>query len=254
MSRLWTNDEELAKKDDDLTDPRLARHNHGHGHGHGHGHQWQGAGRVPRRRSIARFAAYAVVAFLIIFGLTKALGGSSSSSSGAHFGLDRTRPNRFSHDGLPGYEAADRPPDEGTSTIGGEKGSSSSSGGGGSSGTGSSNGQSEPAKTYGGPLKLPALGQSLHAIGSTGGKQAKNRNVLFAAGSLRSAATLLPFACQMAFEHRNYVHFVLMGRSEISLLELLKINGIDTSCPLILHGAVHSHTFHDPFFFLGGSW
>lgn len=218
MSRLWTNDEELAKKDDDLTDPRLARHNHGHGHGH----QWQGAGRIARRRSVARFAAYAVIAFMLILGLTKILSGGSNSSPQPE--LDRPRPGRYNLEGIPTYGSESRPPPppDDSASRGGEKGS-----------------QVEPAKTYSGPLKLPALGQSLHAIGSTGGKSAKNRNVLFAAGSLKSAATLLPFACQMAFEHLNYVHFVLLGRSEISLLDLLKINGIDTSCPLILHGAVY---------------
>lgn len=215
MSRLWTNDEELAKKDDDLTDPRLARQNHGHGHGH----QWQGAGRVPRRRSVARFAVYALIAFLLIIVLTKALGGGGG---GAPSRIGRPSSGRYHPDRIPDeYDSADKPPVPDSGAIPGEKGS-----------------PVEPARTYSGSVKLPSLGQSLHAIGSTGGKQAKNRNVLFAAGSLKSAATLLPFACQMAFEHLNYVHFVLMGRSEISLLDLLKINGIETTCPLILHGAV----------------
>lgn len=207
-SRLWANDEELAKKDDDLTDPRLLRQ----------GLQWQTAGRIPRRRPIARFAAYAVVAFLLIVGFAKLFSGRADSS------LDRPYVDRHLSNEIPTHDTSKGP------TVPDDKV------GGGDSGRGAS---LEPAKTYSGPLKLPALGQSLHAIGSTGGKQPKNRNVLFAAGSLKSATTLLPFACKMAFEHVNYVHFALLGRSEISLLELLKINGIDNSCPLILHGAIH---------------
>lgn len=208
MSRLWGNDEELAKKDDDLTDPRILRQGH---------HQWQSAGRIPRRTTIARFAAYALVAFLLIVGLTKLFSSQSSSAP------DRSLTDRYSSSDIPSHDAPKRPqvPDD-------RSGGSDNKGG----------GPLEPAKTYSGPLKLPQLGQSLHAIGGTGGKQPKNRNVLFAAASLKSAATLLPFACQMAFEHMNYVHFTLMGRSEISLLDLLKINGIDNSCPLIIHGRV----------------
>lgn len=229
MSRLWTNDEELAKKNDDLTDPRLARRNHSQGQ------QWQSAGRVPRRSSIARFAIYALIAFLLVIGLTKLLGGSSASGGGGGSSrINRPNSDPYSLDGIPTHGSgldnkpppapAPAPPSADSGTIGG--------GGGGSDGKG---GQAETARTYSGPLKLPSLGQSLHAIGSLGGKQPKNRNVLFTAGSLRSAATLLPFACQMAYEHLNYVHFVLMGRSEISLLDLLKINGIEDSCPLYIH-------------------
>jgi hypothetical protein len=210
-SRLWANDEELAKKDDDLTDPRLLRH----------GNQWQTAGRIPRPRPIARFAAYAVIAFLLILGFSKLFSGRADPS------LQRPYVDQHLAIEIPAHDGSKEPTTPDSRVRG-------------SDGRGA---LPEPAKTYSGPLKLPALGQSLHAIGSTGGKQSKNRNVLFAAASLKSATTLLPFACKMAYEHVNYVHFALLGRSEISLLELIKINGIDNSCPLILHGAIHEPHF-----------
>lgn len=65
-----------------------------------------------------------------------------------------------------------------------------------------------------------------------------NKNVLFAAASLRSAAVLLPMACQMAAELRSYVHFALAGGSDIGLEELRAINGLDDSCQVIFHGMV----------------
>lgn len=64
-----------------------------------------------------------------------------------------------------------------------------------------------------------------------------NKNVLFAASSLKSAAALLPIACQMGTELRSYVHFALMSRSEIGLNELRAVNGVDDSCHIIFHGS-----------------
>ena len=97
-------------------------------------------------------------------------------------------------------------------------------------------------RTYNGPVKFLELASSLHAISPTKGSSAVNKNVLFAAASLRSAATLLPIACQMGGELKNYVHFALMSRSGIDLAELQKLNGIDGSCHLIFHGTVpHTH-------------
>ena len=107
------------------------------------------------------------------------------------------------------------------------------------SGSGASSSSSE--RTYNGPVKFLELASSLHAISPTKGSSAVNKNVLFAAASLRSAATLLPIACQMGGELKNYVHFALMSRSGIDLAELQKLNGIDGSCHLIFHGTV-AHT------------
>ncbi|KAK7757699.1 hypothetical protein SLS62_000077 [Diatrype stigma] len=110
-----------------------------------------------------------------------------------------------------------------------------------------SSSQSSPAsggvseRAYNGPVKFLELASSLHAIAPTKGSNAVNKNVLFAASSLRSAAALLPVACQMGTELKNYVHFALMSRSDIDLAELQKLNGIDDSCHLIFHDARTEH-------------
>lgn len=93
---------------------------------------------------------------------------------------------------------------------------------------------------YNGPVIFPNLAVSLQAIYSTRGSYAKNKNVLFAASSLKSAAKLLPLACEMGAELRSYVHFALMSKSEILVDELLSVNGIDDSCKIIFHGKVQS--------------
>ncbi|KAM5348181.1 hypothetical protein ACJ41O_008005 [Fusarium nematophilum] len=92
-------------------------------------------------------------------------------------------------------------------------------------------------KIYTGPLKFPELAKTLRNIQATGGSYERNKNILFAASSLRSASTLLPMACQMSAQEQNFVHFALSSRHEISLKELLQINGIDESCKLIVHDA-----------------
>lgn len=210
-SRLWADDLELAKKDDDLHAPRHSRKG-------SHSH-WQAA-RMPRRRIIARFAAYVFIALLIVVGCIQLVGSGDSA-------VDRSYANRYKSDDGPKYEplrSARRPPVPDTRPDG-RKGA-----------------LVELVRTYSGPIKLPELGESLRGIAKTGGKQAINRNVLFAAASLQSAATLLPLACKMADGRHNYVHFAFMGRSDISLAELLKINGIEASCPLIGHDARPDHS------------
>lgn len=94
-----------------------------------------------------------------------------------------------------------------------------------------------PERVYNGPVRFLELAQTLHAISGTRGNMVINRNVLFAASSLKSAATLLPIACQMGGELRNYVHFTLMSRSDITIRDLRKVNGIDDSCQIIFHDA-----------------
>lgn len=102
--------------------------------------------------------------------------------------------------------------------------------------------QEEPANDpssggdYNAPVKFPNLATSLHGIQSTRGTSPMNKNVLFAASNLKSAAMLLPVACQMGMELRSYIHFALMSRSEIDIEEVQKINGIDDTCHVIFHG------------------
>ncbi|RSL50461.1 hypothetical protein CEP54_011922 [Fusarium duplospermum] len=96
-------------------------------------------------------------------------------------------------------------------------------------------------KAYNGPLRFPELAKTLRNIQGTGGSYERNRNVLFAASSLKSVSTLLPMACQMSAQDQNHVHFAIAGRSEVPLKELLQINGIDDSCKLFLHDARTDH-------------
>ncbi|KAK6434196.1 hypothetical protein LTR95_009625 [Oleoguttula sp. CCFEE 5521] len=91
---------------------------------------------------------------------------------------------------------------------------------------------------YNGPIKFFRLATSLHAISRTMGMRAVNRNVLFAAASLRSVANLMPMACEMARWDRNYVHLALMGRETMSLDEVLEINGVSKEgCQVTFHDA-----------------
>lgn len=207
LSQLWRDDEEMAKKDDDLGLPKHSKHARG---------RWQPS-RAPRRRWVMRLVAYAVVAGLIVFVLFRIVG--SGHSSIERLGNDRYVPDILGYEPPKGQR---RPPSEPE-----VKQAPTSTGADKSVGQG---------KHYNGPVKYLELAVSLRSISATGGSSLKNRNVLFAAASVRSAATLLPMACEMAFARESYVHFAFMGRSDVSLKELLKINGIDKTCPLLLHG------------------
>ncbi|KAL2264322.1 hypothetical protein VTK26DRAFT_7288 [Humicola hyalothermophila] len=96
---------------------------------------------------------------------------------------------------------------------------------------------SAPTSKYNGPIKFPKLASTLRAISSTGGSSPSNSNVLFAAASLKSVGLLLPMACRMGAEQRNYVHFALTGGTEVDIEELRVVNGIDDSCQVIFHDA-----------------
>jgi len=91
---------------------------------------------------------------------------------------------------------------------------------------------------YAGPVKFYRLAKTIQAIARTMGHRKDNRNVLFAASNLRSAANLLPMACEMARIDKNFVHFTLMGREAMPLEDVLEINGIarDT-CDIFFHDA-----------------
>ncbi|KAH6659361.1 hypothetical protein BKA67DRAFT_652593 [Truncatella angustata] len=99
----------------------------------------------------------------------------------------------------------------------------------------------ENTATYNGPPKFLDLAASLHAIAGTRGGMLLNKNILFTASSLKSATILLPIACQMGRESRNYVHFALMSRSPINMEELQSINGVDETCQIIFHNARTEH-------------
>lgn len=91
---------------------------------------------------------------------------------------------------------------------------------------------------YNGVVRFYNLAENLHKISRTGGSLPHNRNVLFAASSLKSMSNLIPMACEMAKVDKNYAHLALFGRSTIPMDELLEINGVDVStCDVFWHDA-----------------
>ncbi|KAI9801739.1 MAG: hypothetical protein M1825_003111 [Sarcosagium campestre] len=93
----------------------------------------------------------------------------------------------------------------------------------------------EPKHDYSGPIKFHKLASSLHAITRTAGWRKSNRNVLFVASNLKSAAIMIPMACEMGRWRRNYVHFAFVGRDEMSLPDILDLNGVGSHCEISWH-------------------
>ena len=89
---------------------------------------------------------------------------------------------------------------------------------------------------YDGPIRFYKLAASLHAISNLRGQSAINKNVLYAAASLRSASELIPMACEMGKWNRNNVHFALMGRDDLDMEEIKVLNGVDEECSVHWHG------------------
>ncbi|KAF2488226.1 hypothetical protein BDY17DRAFT_243895 [Neohortaea acidophila] len=91
---------------------------------------------------------------------------------------------------------------------------------------------------FDGKIRFYRLASSLHDIARTKGMLSVNRNVLFAASSLKSVANLMPLACKMGKWKRNYVHFAVMGRDTLSMERILDINGADAAeCRIAFHDA-----------------
>ena len=89
-----------------------------------------------------------------------------------------------------------------------------------------------------GPIKFYKLAASLHAVARLGGQKEDNKNVLFAASSLNSVSELLPLACEMARWERNDVHLALMGRDDMDIQEIQKLNGAaEEDCNVNWHDA-----------------
>ena len=92
------------------------------------------------------------------------------------------------------------------------------------------------------PIRFYNLATSLYLIADTWGHRLENKNVLFAASSLKSASVMIPLACEMARWERNYVHFVLMGREDLSIEGIKEVNGVTDGCDIYWHGtAEYSH-------------
>ncbi|KAI1423297.1 hypothetical protein F5Y12DRAFT_786133 [Xylaria sp. FL1777] len=205
MRSFFMSDEELGKKDDDHKPVNSA--------GQRRSPSWQPA-RGPPRRSLRRMGLVFVVAlFVYLFVHNIPVLGPD----------DRMRRPEYPHSAgrlpprpdSPPPDGVMHPPDPAAQVLA----------------------PNTLVKNFNGPIKFLNLAVSLQAIANTRGSQVNNRNVLFAAASLKSAATLLPMACQMAVGSKSYVHFALLGRSTISMEQLWEINGIDKTCNVIFHDA-----------------
>lgn len=84
-----------------------------------------------------------------------------------------------------------------------------------------------------GPIKYYNLAASFAA---ERGSTHDNRNVLFVASNLKSAASLLPLACDMSKQNKNRVHFMLTGRDDMAIQDMEMINGItEADCSIRWH-------------------
>ncbi|KAI0199249.1 hypothetical protein F4808DRAFT_462031 [Astrocystis sublimbata] len=206
MRNLFLSDEELGKKDDDhpVKSPRRPS-------------SWQPT-RAPPRRSLRRIAlAFALAVLVYLFVHNIPVLGPNDRMRRPSYNPSRRQPPSRPNSQSPGD--ARHPPDPATQFQ-------------------TQDVAVDAAKRdYGGPIRYQNLAVSLQAISNTRGSEAFNRNILFAAASLKSAATLLPMACQMALELKSNVHFALLGRSSIDIDHLWDINGIHKTCAVISHDA-----------------
>jgi hypothetical protein len=86
---------------------------------------------------------------------------------------------------------------------------------------------------YEGPIKYYHLASS---FGSGLGPVHDNRNVLFVVSNLKSAASLLPLACDMSKQNKNRVHLMLTGRDTMAIGDIQKINGVtEADCSVKWH-------------------
>lgn len=231
VSRFWGIDEEMAKKDDDLRLPSHARGKHSG--------QWQAA-RSPRRSFIARMILYLIILSVIVLALYKGIESALNPSLSQLPTDDQLSPKPPDID-RPIAQPRPPPPKPAEDAVKGDgeedektQGQDNAKGGEASKDTlvvdvGSPN-------HYKGPLRLPSLGATLRLLTGTDGSATKNHNILFAACSLRSASILLPMACQMSEGSKNQVHFAIMGATDISIKNLLTMNGIDKECQIRMHG------------------
>ncbi|KAG5939214.1 hypothetical protein E4U53_007856 [Claviceps sorghi] len=244
--QLWRRDEEMAKKSDDGPVPRHPGYPR-------HRADWTAA-RLPRLRPwMKRITVYALLAVALLFFFRRRGHSSPIPESHDYNAISRAYEERFRPDAEApaGRLAKDvSRPDHGSplteaarkahKMAAGKKDSlhqSPSKHPAGKRQKAAGSGSLESRPKYDGPIRYPALASTLGAISATAGSSRKNRNVLFAAASLKSASTLLPMACDMAMERLNYVHFAFLGVADVSIKDLLEINGIDKDCKLLTHDA-----------------
>jgi hypothetical protein len=89
---------------------------------------------------------------------------------------------------------------------------------------------------YDGPVKFFEIQTTIGIANRMGGYHERNRIVLFAAASLPSASVLIPMACELSKQTTSFVHMAFMGRNDLSIFEILRLNGVDTrTCRVYFH-------------------
>lgn len=91
---------------------------------------------------------------------------------------------------------------------------------------------------YDGDISLSHLMASLGRLPKPGPEGPLfSRAVVFAGSNLASISDLIPLACQMAVRKKNIVHFVIMGRDEVSIEGIRQVNAVNNdNCPVLWHG------------------
>ncbi|OJD20170.1 hypothetical protein ACJ73_08497 [Blastomyces percursus] len=96
---------------------------------------------------------------------------------------------------------------------------------------------SDGSRSYSGPIMFYSLAKSLYTAGGFDVFGRRNL-VVFAAADMQALSDLLPLACEMTRQKLNRVHFVVMGRNNVSVQGIRMVNGVDAEeCPLIWHDA-----------------
>lgn len=184
--RLFANDEELGKKDDDHRPNSKGRMSSSP-------RSWRG----PRRRRI----------LLVIIGLAVLYLFFKNIPTGLPPVSQRTDP-RFSR-GPPPSDAQSQPPIP-------PKGAPPRT----------PRLKDDEKHYFEGPIKFYNLAATLRLVYALMGHRVENRNVLFAVSSLKSASSLIPLACEMTRRSSNNVHFLVMGRDDIPIDAIKAINGV----------------------------
>ena len=97
---------------------------------------------------------------------------------------------------------------------------------------------------YDGDIVLNSLRKSLLRFQKPSDRHFVKHAVVFAASSLRGVSDLLPLVCGMANPTINNVHFVLMGRNDLSIEGIQYVNRVrDGDCPIHWHGTFHITRF-----------
>lgn len=94
--------------------------------------------------------------------------------------------------------------------------------------------------SYDGKIKVYELASSLPKTPHP--ENEPSHAVVFAGSSLPSITDMLPLSCRMAREGRNKVHLVIMGKDEVSVEGIKKVNSIvDSECPMTWHGMCYRY-------------